>query len=72
MGMKNDVHGHNCHSHKIFHGFHASHARMNVVCLEIDGTLNTNPQVIITNCAKYFMNLFRQECSLNDDIKHVR
>ena len=37
MGMKNEVHDHNCHSHKLFHGLYASHARMNVVCLEIDG-----------------------------------
>ena len=68
MAMKNEVHDHNCHSHKFFHGLHASHARMNVVCVEIDGTLYTNPQVIIDECVKHFTNLFGQEGNRNDDI----
>ena len=72
MAMKSEVHDHNCHSHKFFHGLHASHARMNVVCVEIDGTLNTNPQVIIDECVKHFKNLFGQEGNLNDDITQAR
>ena len=43
MAMKNEVHDHNCNSHKFYHGLQASHARMNVVIVEIYGTLNTNP-----------------------------
>ena len=61
MAMKNALHDLNCHSHKFYHGLHASHARMNVVCVEIDGTLNTNPQVIIDNCGKHFTNIFGQD-----------
>ena len=60
MDMKNEVQDHNCNSHKFYHGLHASHARMNVVTVKIDGTLNTSPQVIIYNCAKYFTNIFGQ------------
>ena len=59
---------HNCNSHKFYHGLHASHARMNVVRVEIDGTLNTTPQVITDNCVKYLTNLFGQECTMKDDI----
>ena len=66
--MKNEVHDHNCNSHKFYHGLQASHARMNVVSVEIDGTLNTNPQGIIDNCVKYCTNLFGQDCIMNDDI----
>ena len=39
---------------------------------EIDGTLNTNPQVIIDNCVKHLTNRFGQECTLNDDITQAR
>jgi hypothetical protein len=48
---KHEVYDHNSISHKLFHWLHASHVRMNVVCLAVDRTLNTNPQVIIYyNC----------------------
>ena len=70
--MKNEVHDHNCNSHEFYHGLHASHVRMNMVCVEIDGTLNTNPQVIIDTCVKHFTNIFGQECNLNDDITQAR
>ena len=70
IAMKNEVHDHNCHSHNFFYGSHASYARMIIVCVEIDGTLNTNLQVIIDDC--HFTNLFGQECNLNDDITQVR
>ena len=49
-----------CNSHKFYHGLHASRARMNVVSVEINGTLNTNP-VIIGNCVECFTNLFGQD-----------
>ena len=71
MAMKNEVHDHNCNSHKFYHRLHASHARMNVVSVEIDGTLNINPQVIIDNCVKHFTNIFGHDCTLNDDITQV-
>ena len=46
---KKNVHDHNCNSQKFYHGLPASHARINVIHVEIDGTFNTNPQVIIDN-----------------------
>ena len=72
MAMKNEVHDHNCNSHKFYHGLQASHARMNVVNVEIDGILNTNPQVIIDNCVKHFTNLFGQDRIMNDDITQAQ
>ena len=72
VGMKQELHDHNCQSHKFFHGLHASHARMNVVRLEIDGTLNTDPQVIIDNCIQHFTTLLGQESVLNDEMREGR
>ena len=69
MGMKHELHDCNCQPDRNFHGFHASHTRMNVVCLEIDGTLNTNPQVIVDNCVNHFTTLLGQACSLHDDVR---
>jgi hypothetical protein len=69
---KQEVSDHNCISHKFFHGLHASHARMNVVRLEVDGTLNTNPQVIIDSCIQHFTKLLGQECILNSDMRAAR
>jgi hypothetical protein len=45
---------------------------MNVVRLEVDGTLNTNPQVIIDSCIQHFTKLFGQECILNSDMREAR
>jgi hypothetical protein len=69
---KQGVSDHNCISHKFFHGLHGSHARMNVVRLEVDGTLNTNPQVIIDSCIQHFTKLLGQECILNSDVRSTR
>ena len=69
---KHEVYDHNSVSHKFFHGLHASHARMNVVRIEVDGTLSTNPQVIIDNCIQYFTKLLGHESILDNDMKEAR
>ena len=37
---------------------------MNVGCIDIDGTLNINPQAVIDNCVNHFT-------TLNDDIRQA-
>ena len=69
---KQEVYDHNSVSHKFFHGLHASHARMNVVRIEVDGTLSTNPQVIIDNCIQHFTKLLGHESILDNDMKEAR
>ena len=43
-----------------------------MACFDIEGALNTNPQVLIDNCVKHFTNLFENECTLNDGITHAQ
>ena len=69
---KQQVHDHNFVSHKFFHGLRASHARMNVVRIEVDGTLSTNPQVIIDNCIQHFTKLLGHESILDNDMTKAR
>ena len=68
---KQEVYDHNSISHKFLHGLHASHARMNVVRLEVDGTLSTNPQVIIDNCIQHFTKFLDHESILDNDMKEA-
>jgi hypothetical protein len=45
---------------------------MNVVRLKVDGTLNTNPQVIIDNCIQYFTKLLGQKCFWISNMREAR
>ena len=55
--MAQDVEHNNCQSHKKFHALHESHARYNVVRIEENGQMVTDPQVIVTKCMEYYKQL---------------
>jgi hypothetical protein len=51
----------NCQSHKLFRALHESHARYNVVRIEEDGYMVTDPKVIVQKCVAYYQQLLDVE-----------
>ena len=70
--MKQELQDSNCQSHAFFHALHESHARFNVVRVEDNGEMHTEPQFIIGKCEQFFRHLFRSDGTLDEHVRHAR
>ena len=59
----------NCQSHKISHDLHESYAQHNVVRLEENGIMSSNPQEIVKKCIEYYTQLFDVQVYIDDNVK---
>ena len=58
-----------CQSHKFFYALHESHARYNVVMLEV---MHMEPESIMTRWDEYFIQLFDSYTNIDDNVIHDR
>ncbi len=70
--MVHESEDNNCQSHKFFRALHESHARYNVVRIEEDGHVVTDPKVIVQNCVEYYKKLLDVDPSVDDNVMYAR
>ena len=66
IDMKGAVQYHNCHSNIFPHGLYSTLVRLNVLHVDVDHSISTDPQVIIDNYTQHYTTLFNPKCFLNN------
>ena len=70
--LRQEVEDANCQSHKFFHDLHESHARHNVVRLEENGIMCSDPREIVKKCIEYYTQLLDVQVCIDDNVKNDR